>query len=189
MLSHKNLILNMEQTFELVEGLEKGKEIALTALPLYHIFAFTVNLLGFWALGGRNLLIPNPRPLGNLRRAFENYRITWMSGVNTLFNGLANEVWFLDTPPRHLKFASAGGMALQSRRGRAVGRDHRQATVAGLRADGNRAGPDLQPAGQDARGLHRGACPLDRNSLPGRGGPPRAAGRGRRDRRAGGGRR
>ncbi|KPQ15566.1 MAG: long-chain acyl-CoA synthetase [Rhodobacteraceae bacterium HLUCCO18] len=114
MLSHKNLILNMEQTFELVEGLEKGKEIALTALPLYHIFAFTVNLLGFWALGGRNLLIPNPRPLGNLRRAFENYRITWMSGVNTLFNGLANEVWFLDTPPRHLKFASAGGMALQA---------------------------------------------------------------------------
>jgi long-chain acyl-CoA synthetase len=114
MLTHGNLIVNMEQTFELIEGLEKGKEIALTALPLYHIFAFTVNLLGFWALGGRNLLIPNPRPLTNLRRAFENYRITWMSGVNTLFNGLANEVWFLDTPPRHLKFASAGGMALQA---------------------------------------------------------------------------
>jgi long-chain acyl-CoA synthetase len=69
-----NLIVNMEQTFELIEGLEKGKEIALTALPLYHIFAFTVNLLGFWALGARNLLIPNPRPLTNLRRAFENYR-------------------------------------------------------------------------------------------------------------------
>jgi long-chain acyl-CoA synthetase len=39
----------MEQTFEMIEGLEKGKEIALTALPLYHIFAFTVNLL--WASG------------------------------------------------------------------------------------------------------------------------------------------
>lgn len=113
MLTHANLILNMEQTFELVEGLEKGREVALTALPLYHIFAFTVNLLGFWALGGRNLLIPNPRPLSNLRRAFENYPVTWMSGVNTLFNGLCNETWFLDTPPRHLKFASAGGMALQ----------------------------------------------------------------------------
>ncbi len=114
MLTHGNLIVNMEQTFELIEGLEKGREVALTALPLYHIFAFTVNLLGFWALGGRNLLIPNPRPLTNLRRAFENYRITWMSGVNTLFNGLAHETWFLDTPPRHLKFASAGGMALQT---------------------------------------------------------------------------
>jgi long-chain acyl-CoA synthetase len=114
MLSHANLILNMEQTFELVEGLEKGREVALTALPLYHIFAFTVNLLGFWALGARNLLIPNPRPLSNIKRAFENYKITWMSGVNTLFNGLSNETWFLDTPPKHLKFASAGGMALQS---------------------------------------------------------------------------
>ncbi|NKX43564.1 AMP-binding protein [Roseicyclus persicicus] len=114
MLTHANLILNMEQTMELIEGVEKGKEIALTALPLYHIFAFTVNLLGFYWLGARNILIPNPRPLTNLKRAFENYRITWMSGVNTLFNGLMNEVWFQDTPPRHLKFASAGGMALQT---------------------------------------------------------------------------
>jgi len=114
MLTHANLIVNMEQTMELVEGLEKGREVALTALPLYHIFAFTVNLLGFYWLGARNVLIPNPRPLSNLKRAFENYKITWMSGVNTLFNGLMNEVWFQDTPPRHLKFASAGGMALQS---------------------------------------------------------------------------
>ncbi|MCU4653701.1 AMP-binding protein [Roseibacterium sp. SDUM158016] len=114
MLTHANLILNMEQTFELIEDLEKGNEVALTALPLYHIFAFTVNLLGFWALGARNLLIPNPRPLTNLKRAFENYRITWMSGVNTLFNGLTHETWFLDSPPKHLKFASAGGMALQA---------------------------------------------------------------------------
>jgi long-chain acyl-CoA synthetase len=114
MLTHANLIVNMEQTMELVEGMEKGREVALTALPLYHIFAFTVNLLGFYWLGARNVLIPNPRPLANLKRAFENYKITWMSGVNTLFNGLMNEVWFQDTPPQHLKFASAGGMALQS---------------------------------------------------------------------------
>ena len=114
MLSHANLIMNMEQTMELIKGVEKGKEVVLTALPMYHVFAFTVNLLGFYWLGARNILIPNPRPLSNLKRAFENYKITWMSGVNTLFNGLSNEVWFLDTPPKHLKFASAGGMALQS---------------------------------------------------------------------------
>ncbi len=114
MLTHANLLVNMEQTMELIEGLEKGREVALTALPLYHIFAFTVNLLGFYWLGARNVLIPSPRPLSNLRRAFENYKITWMSGVNTLFNGLTNELWFQDSPPRHLKFASAGGMALQS---------------------------------------------------------------------------
>ena len=118
MLTHANLILNMEQTMELIEGVEngveKGREVALTALPLYHIFAFTVNLLGFYWLGARNILIPNPRPLSNLKRAFENYKITWMSGVNTLFNGLTNEIWFRDSPPKHLKFASAGGMALQT---------------------------------------------------------------------------
>ncbi|MEM0976598.1 MAG: AMP-binding protein [Pseudomonadota bacterium] len=114
MLTHSNLIMNMEQTMEMIPELQKGREVALTALPLYHIFAFTVNLLGFWWLGARNVLIPNPRPLSNLKRAFENYPITWMSGVNTLFNGLTNEIWFTDSPPKHLRFASAGGMALQS---------------------------------------------------------------------------
>ncbi len=115
MLTHGNLLMNMEQSMELLAGdMKKGQEVVLTALPLYHIFAFTVNLLSFYWLGARNILIPNPRPLTNLKRAFENYKITWMSGVNTLFNGLCNEIWFLDTPPRHMKFAGAGGMALQS---------------------------------------------------------------------------
>lgn len=115
MLTHGNLILNVQQAMELLGGdLEKQKEVILTALPLYHIFAFTVNLLSFYWMGSHNILIPNPRPLSNLKRAFENYKITWMSGVNTLFNGLTNEVWFIDTPPKHMKFAGAGGMALQS---------------------------------------------------------------------------
>jgi long-chain acyl-CoA synthetase len=89
-----------------------GKEVVLTAIPTYHILAFTLNLLGFFYLGGRNLLIPNPRPLSNLKRAFENYPITWIIGVNTLFNGLMNEFWFRDAPPRALKASFAGGMAL-----------------------------------------------------------------------------
>ncbi len=115
MLTHGNLIMNMEQAMELLAGdMEKGEEVILTALPLYHIFAFTVNMLSFYWLGSRNILIPNPRPLSNLKRAFENYKITWMSGVNTLFNGLHNEVWFRHSPPKHMKFAGAGGMALQS---------------------------------------------------------------------------
>jgi long-chain acyl-CoA synthetase len=113
MLTHANLLVNIEQTMAMIAGLEKGREVIMTALPLYHIFAFTVNLLGFYSLGARNVLIPSPRPLSNLKRAFENYRITWLSGVNTLFQGLCNEQWFTDSPPRHLKFAGAGGMALQ----------------------------------------------------------------------------
>jgi long-chain acyl-CoA synthetase len=91
---------------------KKGEEIVLTAIPCYHILAFTVNLLGFFWLGGRNVLVPNPRPLSNLRRAFENYRLTWIVGVNTLFNGLMNEFWFSESPPKHLKASIAGGMAL-----------------------------------------------------------------------------
>jgi len=114
MLTHANLLMNMTQTVELAQEFEKGKEVALTALPLYHVFAFSLNLLAFYWIGARNILVPNPRPLSSLKRAFENYKITWMSGVNTLFNGLTHEVWFTDSPPRHLKFASAGGMALQS---------------------------------------------------------------------------
>jgi long-chain acyl-CoA synthetase len=114
MLSHKNLLMNMEQSLEMCPAVQRGEEVALTALPLYHIFAFTLNLLAFYWIGSRNILIPNPRPLTNLKRAFENYKITWMSGVNTLFNGLCNETWFLDSPPKHLKFSSAGGMALQA---------------------------------------------------------------------------
>ncbi|MEM8569861.1 MAG: AMP-binding protein [Pseudomonadota bacterium] len=114
MLTHSNLIMNMEQSLEMLPALKRGEETALTALPMYHIFAFTVNLLAVYSIGGRNILIPSPRPLTNLKRAFENYRITWMSGVNTLFNGLNDQTWFLATPPKYLKLATAGGMALQS---------------------------------------------------------------------------
>jgi long-chain acyl-CoA synthetase len=115
MLTHGNIVMNMAQTMEMVGGnIEKGKEVVLTALPLYHIFAFTVNMLGFYFMGARNILIPNPRPLTNLRRAFENYKITWTTGVNTLFNGLCNEFWFVENPPKYLKASCAGGMALQS---------------------------------------------------------------------------
>jgi long-chain acyl-CoA synthetase len=113
MLSHGNLLSNTQQMLQLIgEHLRPGKEVILTALPLYHIFAFTVNLLGFYQSGGRNILIPSPRPPSNLKRAYENYRITWMSGVNTLFNALLNERWFLEHPPRHLRASVAGGMAL-----------------------------------------------------------------------------
>lgn len=114
MLTHCNLLTNMAQVLEMAQAFEKGRETALTALPLYHIFAFSLNLMAFYWIGARNILIPSPRPLSNLKRAFENYKINWMSGVNTLFNGLANELWFNDTPPKYLKFASAGGMALQA---------------------------------------------------------------------------
>jgi long-chain acyl-CoA synthetase len=115
MLSHGNLIANTSQLLSFVGNyIRPGVEVVVTALPLYHIFAFTVNLLAFYQRGGRNILIPTPRPPSNLKRAFENYKVTWLTGVNTLFNALMNERWFADSPPKHLRYSAAGGMALQA---------------------------------------------------------------------------
>jgi len=115
MLTHGNLLSNLEQAYAMGRShIEEGRECVLTALPLYHIFAFQFNLLCFYAAGARNVLVPSPRPVQNLQRAFDNYPITWVSGVNTLFNALLNEEWFTAFPPKHLKAAVAGGAALQS---------------------------------------------------------------------------
>lgn len=115
MLTHTNLISNTMQTISMAGSfLRPGKETVMTALPLYHVFAFTLNLLSFYHLGARNILIPSPRPPGNLKRAFENYTVTWLTGVNTLFQALLKERWFQDSPPSSLRASAAGGMALHT---------------------------------------------------------------------------
>jgi long-chain acyl-CoA synthetase len=113
MLTHRNFSANVTQFLALV-----GTEIAesdhvLTALPLYHIYAFTVNMLGFFFRGAHNVLIPSPRPLTNLKAALAKQPISFITGVNTLFNGLLNEAWFRDNPPPTLRLSTAGGMALR----------------------------------------------------------------------------
>ena len=114
MLTHGNFLHNVSQSFSMGRShIQEGGEVVLTALPLYHIFAFTFNLLCFFVAGARNVLVPNPRPIQNLQRAFDNYPVTWVSGVNTLFNALLNEEWFTAFPPPRLKAAVAGGAALQ----------------------------------------------------------------------------
>lgn len=113
MLTHSNLLHNVNQMLAMgATHMRQGQECVLTALPLYHIFAFTANLLGFLVIGARNVLVPSPRPVQNLQRAIENHPITWMTGVNTLYNGLLNEEWFLAYPPKQLKASIAGGTAL-----------------------------------------------------------------------------
>ena len=112
-LTHGNLISNMNQLLVMLKDqLNTKEETILTALPLYHIFAFTVNFWCFFVIGARNLLCPNPRPISNLQRALENYPVTAISGVNTLYNALNLEDWFKETPPAKLKLAVAGGMSL-----------------------------------------------------------------------------
>ena len=113
MLTHRNLIMNVAQFIGFWGNGMRESDHLLTVLPLYHIFAFTVNFLGFFIHGAHNILIPSPRPLTNLRKAFEKEAITVITGVNTLFNGLLNQPWFCANPPKSLRVSAAGGMAVQ----------------------------------------------------------------------------
>jgi long-chain acyl-CoA synthetase len=113
MLTHGNLLANIAQVEHHAEGnIIPGVECALAVLPLYHIFAFTANMLCLFYLGAENILIASPRPIANLRKALENYPITWIPGVNTLFNALLNEEWFVANPPSKLRYGFAGGASL-----------------------------------------------------------------------------
>ncbi|HEX8243168.1 MAG TPA: AMP-binding protein, partial [Longimicrobium sp.] len=115
MLTHRNLLGNTMQLEEVSQHfLRTGEECVLTALPFYHIFAFTVNLLLFYALGARDVMVPKPRPFSSMKPAWAKYPITWFTGVNTLFSALLNEEWFRQSPPKHLVASLAGGMALHS---------------------------------------------------------------------------
>jgi long-chain acyl-CoA synthetase len=112
-LTHKNLLANVAGSLEVWKPwLQRGREVMLTALPLYHIFAFTANLMLFFSVGGRNILIPSPRPFTNLKLVMEREPITWFTGVNTLFIALMNEPWFQAKKDWKLKGTVAGGMAL-----------------------------------------------------------------------------
>jgi long-chain acyl-CoA synthetase len=93
--------------------LTEGKELIVTALPLYHIFALTVNALLFIELGAQNLLITNPRDMPGFVKELQKYPFTAITGVNTLFNGLLNNEDFHELNFSNLKLAVGGGMAVQ----------------------------------------------------------------------------
>lgn len=114
LLTHRNLIANVEQTVAWVGGaLEPGHETVITALPLYHAFALVANLLVFIRLGGENVLVPDPRDLRSLVRLLHRTRFTAITGVNTLFDALLRFPGFAEVASRRapqLKLAVAGGM-------------------------------------------------------------------------------
>ncbi|PCI63618.1 MAG: long-chain-fatty-acid--CoA ligase FadD [Gammaproteobacteria bacterium] len=114
MLTHRNMIANLEQAKAMLKPLlDEGKELIVTALPLYHIFALTANCLTFVTLGGSNLLITNPRDMPNFVKELAKYSFTAITGVNTLFNGLLNTPGFKELDFSHLKLSLGGGMAVQ----------------------------------------------------------------------------
>ena len=114
MLTNRNLVANMLQIRSfMLPFLEDGKEIALSPLPMYHIFAFTVNCLALMSIGSQTILIVNPRDLSTIVKAFKSHQITLMTGINTLFNGLLNNENFRALDFSSLKVSVGGGMAVQ----------------------------------------------------------------------------
>jgi long-chain acyl-CoA synthetase len=114
MLTNRNLLANMMQIRAwLGPHLEEKKEVVLCALPMYHIFAFTVNCLAMADIGAKNLLIVNARDLKALLKEMTKNPCTVMTGINTLYNGMMNHPDFANTPVKQLKVCVAGAMALQ----------------------------------------------------------------------------
>jgi long-chain acyl-CoA synthetase len=115
-LTHANMVANVEQTAAWVGiRMKEGEETVVTALPLYHIFALTANLLVFLRLGGRNVLVANPRDLPAFVADLKRTRFTAITGVDTLFNALLNFPAFDEVRAANagaLKVAVGGGMAV-----------------------------------------------------------------------------
>lgn len=113
-LTHGNIVANMQQISAWMKPkLKEREEIVITALPLYHIFALTVNCLAMLKIGAHNVLITNPRDMKAFIGDLAKKKFTVMTGVNTLFNGLLNQEGFKSLDFSALKIAVGGGMAVQ----------------------------------------------------------------------------
>lgn len=114
MLTNRNLVANLMQIKGAIgPHLEIGVETALSPLPMYHIFAFAVNVLAMMALGANTVLIVNAKDIKSVNQAFKDYPISLMTGVNTLFNALLNYPDFSKNNFKSLKVTVGGGMAIQ----------------------------------------------------------------------------
>lgn len=111
---HRNIVANMTQAQAWLDPwTEKGHELIITPLPLYHVFALMANCLVFLKQGGKNVLITNPRDIPALVKEFDKHKPTAFTGVNTLFNALANNDDFAKLDFSRLKISLGGGAAVQ----------------------------------------------------------------------------
>ncbi|MEW9586120.1 AMP-binding protein [Paraburkholderia sp. DGU8] len=114
MLTHKNIVANLLQAKAWAERqLNSEGETVLTPLPLYHIYSLTVNALIFMGLGGRNILIANPRDMKRVMMIIRHEKFTGMTAINTLYNAFLDNEEFCKRDFSNLKLAMAGGMATQ----------------------------------------------------------------------------
>jgi long-chain acyl-CoA synthetase len=114
MLTHGNIVANLMQTSAWIgRAFEDGKEIVITALPMYHIFALTGGCLVNMKIGAHNILITNPRDMPGFVKELGKWRFTSISGVNTLFSALMNTPGFDKLDFSSMKLSLGGGMAVQ----------------------------------------------------------------------------
>jgi len=115
MLTNRNLVANMEQIQAwMMPFMNAPSQIALSPLPMYHIFAFTVNCLALMSVGTQTVLVTNARDLDSILKEFKQHKITLFTGVNTLFNGLLNHDKFASLDFSSLRISVGGGMAVQT---------------------------------------------------------------------------
>lgn len=113
MLSHRNLIANAMQTKSRIGSqIVPGEEIFVAPLPIYHIYAFMINLVVYFERGGCSVLIPNPRDIASLINTLSEHPFTGFAGLNTLFVGLCHQPEFKALDFSHLKVTISGGTAL-----------------------------------------------------------------------------
>ncbi|MBK7016504.1 MAG: long-chain-fatty-acid--CoA ligase [Sulfuritalea sp.] len=113
MLTHRNIIANLQQAHAWIRDAVQDNEIIITALPLYHIFALTANCLTFFKIGATNILITNPRDIPGFVKEISKYPFTTITGVNTLFNAMINNPDFARIDLSRLRLTLGGGMAVQ----------------------------------------------------------------------------
>ncbi len=113
-LTHYNVVGNLSQADKREDSLEVlDTDAMLLILPLYHVYALAVGALSSMRNGIHIVLAPVPRPLENLRHAFEKFDISILPGINTLYIGLMQESWFLANPPKTLRVCYSGAAPLQ----------------------------------------------------------------------------
>ncbi len=115
MLTHRNILSNVAQTYAMyAPALSRGKETLLTALPFYHIFAMTINLMFGFFIGSKGILIVDPRQFQTLVDALKKHpEVSVITGVNTLYNAMLNQELFSKVKLKHLRLVVGGGAAIQ----------------------------------------------------------------------------
>ncbi|RPA64070.1 long-chain fatty acid--CoA ligase [Shewanella frigidimarina] len=115
MLNHGNLLANSGQVkSRIASTMTEGHDVFVAPLPIYHIYAFMVNLVLYFESGSCSVLIPNPRDIAGLINTMKAYPFTGFAGLNTLFVGLCHQPEFKALDFSKMKITISGGTALTS---------------------------------------------------------------------------